>query len=67
MKFDAAAYHDIINLTRFHICRIQLQKKKSGVKKRLEICAIKGGLLAGLVYTLCAKFPYGQVKYCVLD
>ena len=27
----------------FHICRIQLQKKKSGVKKCLEICAIKGG------------------------
>ena len=27
----------------FHICRIQLQKKKSGVKKCLEICVIKGG------------------------
>ena len=27
----------------FHICRIQSQKKKSGVKKCLEICAIKGG------------------------
>ena len=26
----------------FHICRIQLQKKKSGIKKCLEICAIKG-------------------------
>ena len=20
-----------------------------------------------MVYTLCAKFPHGQVKYCVLD
>ena len=27
----------------FHVCRIQLQEKKSGVKKCLEICAIKGG------------------------
>ena len=27
----------------FLLCRIQLQKKKSGVKKCLEICAIKGG------------------------
>ena len=27
----------------FHICRIQMQKKKSGVKKCLEICAMKGG------------------------
>ena len=27
----------------FHICRIQLQKKKSGVKKCLEIMTIQGG------------------------
>ena len=27
----------------FYLCRSQLQKKKSGVKKCLEICAIKGG------------------------
>ena len=27
-------------LNPFHICRIQLQKKKGGVKKCLEICAI---------------------------
>ena len=27
----------------FHICKIQLQKKKSGVKKCLEIMSIKGG------------------------
>ena len=27
----------------FHICRIQMQKKKSGVKKCLEILPLKGG------------------------
>ena len=27
----------------FHICRIQSQKKRSGMKKCLEICAIEGG------------------------
>ena len=27
----------------FHICRIQLQKKKSGVKKCLEILPLRGG------------------------
>ena len=27
----------------FHICRIQLQKKKSGVKKGLEILPLRGG------------------------
>ena len=27
-------------LNPFHTCRIRLQKKKSGVKKCLEICAI---------------------------
>ena len=27
----------------FQICRIQLQKKKSWVKKCLEICANRGG------------------------
>ena len=37
----------------FHICRIQSQKKKSGVKKCLEICAIKGG--RGGVGRLMAK------------
>ena len=30
-------------LNPFHICRIPLQKKKSGLKKCLEICAINGG------------------------
>ena len=41
----------------FHIYRIQLQKKKSGVKKCLEICAVKeGGLTPNGKNHL--KFPF---------
>ena len=44
----------------FHICRIQLQKKKSGVKKCLEICAIKGGvgrLMANTILNFHFDYP----------
>merc|ERR1712012_1406203 len=42
----------------FHICRIQLQKKKSGVKKCLEICAIKGGGVGPLMANAILNFHF---------
>ena len=51
----------------FHICRIQLQKKKSGVKKCLEICAIKGGgrrLMANAILNL--HFDYWHTSLILL-
>ena len=42
----------------FHICRIQLQKKKSGVKKCMEICAIKGGGVRRLMAKAILNFHF---------
>ena len=53
----------------FHICRIQLQKKKSGVKKCLEICAIKGGgsrrLMANTILNFHFDYLHPSLKYFV--
>ena len=41
LKRDIFVWDQVYNP--FHICKIQLQKKKKWGKKCLEICAIKGG------------------------
>ena len=45
-------FEPIIRGLKSDICRIQLQKKKSGVKKCLEICAVKGGVLRLMANTI---------------
>ena len=40
------------------LCRSQLQKKKSGVKKCLEICAIKGGGVGPLMANAILNFHF---------
>ena len=45
-------------LSLFHICRIQLQKKKIGVKKCLEIMSIKGGGGPTPNRKIHLKFPF---------
>ena len=42
LKSDIFDWDQVLNP--FHICRIQLQKKKSGVKKSLEILPLRGGV-----------------------
>ena len=44
------------------MCRIQLQKKKSGVKKCLEICAIKGGGVGRLMANAILNFHFDYLK-----
>ena len=56
----------------YHICKIQLQKKKSGVKKWMEISAIKGGVWhvianAGKKIHFVGTFPLAETLsylYC---
>ena len=50
------------------MCRIQLQKKKTGVKKCLEICAIKGGgrgvgrIMANAILNFHFDYPHTSLK-----
>ena len=52
-----------------HICRIQLQKKKSGVKKCLEISAIKGGgrrLMAKSILNFHFDYPHTSLSFSMV-
>ena len=52
----------------FHICRIQLQKKKSGVKKCLEILSIKGrgGGVRGLMEKSILYFHFDYLTISLI-
>ena len=51
----------------FHICRIQLQKKKSGVEKCLEILPLRGGgverLMANAILNFHFDFPHTSLRW----
>ena len=46
----------------FHICRIQLQKKKSGVKKCLEILPLRGGGIGPLMANAILNFHFDYLN-----
>ena len=44
------------------VCKSRLQKKKSGVKKCLEICAIKGGGVRRLMAKTILNFHFDYLN-----